>query len=245
MLLLGLALAALAQDPPTGSVSDYCRTLSDRAVAEGRAAIDCGPEEAPFEGEPTLEVCLTRPGAGRHSACRPVLQQEAALAPDGLFNTVNATSPARLEGWLTAVCASDRLTPGQSTEACREDAEGLLERSRAARVAMTAPVGSGSRYGRLTAAADAERERRQAEAQAALGDVQDYGYEIAPTDRTGGYRGEEPGDTDTCRRSESSWRDEESGDSEASYSIRCSWGDGDPETRRAAEAALDAVMRRD
>lgn len=189
------------------------------------------PAEAPFEGEPTLEVCLTQPGAGRHSACAPVLQAEVALAPDGLFNTANETPPARLEGWLGAVCAPDRLASGQTAEACMADAEARLERSRAARRALTQTDGrSGSRYGSLRASAEAEIARREA-----LGET----VPEAPAPAAASA------DEERCRRDGGAWRDEDSGDSEASYSIRCSWGSRDPETRRRAEEALDAVMGRD
>lgn len=134
---IAILLSATAGQPAQSSVdlTAYCRTVSERGVEAGRPPLDCH-DEPPFEGQPTLQVCLTREGAGRHSACRPVLEEEAALAPDGLFNTANATPPARLEGWLGAVCASDRLTAGQTAETCRADAASRLERARAARAAL-------------------------------------------------------------------------------------------------------------
>ncbi len=198
------------------------------------------PTEALFEGEPTLEVCLTRPGAGRHSACAPVLEPEVALAPDGLFNTVNATSPGRREGWLGAVCAADRLAPGQTVETCREEAEARLERSSAARVAMSdrPDARGGSRYERLSEAAAAEQARRTVEQWGLSGTLGSEPPASTPADTP-------DRDDDRCRRRGAEWRDEDTGDSGSSYAIRCSWGSDDPETRRRAGEALDAVMGRD
>ena len=49
-------------------------------------------EPAPaLSGPATLELCLNEAGAGQHPDCRAILQPEAALVPDALFNTAIET----------------------------------------------------------------------------------------------------------------------------------------------------------
>lgn len=191
--------------------------------------------EAPFEGEATLEACLAERRAGLHSACRPVLEPEAALVPDLLFNASIETPSPRLEGWLDVVCGSDRLAAGQTEDACRDEKRDLHTRSWRARLAMTGRTPGGVAWTVRDPVVSEPSDFDVAFANSS---------QLAPSP-TQGAEPPPPPTRERCERRADSWRDEDTGDSESRYSLTCSWGSGDTETEARAREALDAVMGRD
>ena len=195
-------------------------------------------EPPALSGPATLELCLSEEGAGLHPDCGALLQPEAALVPDALFNTAIETPPARRDGWLGVVCGPDRLTAGQTAEACRQDGEARLERARLARRALAARSAAGfvedseDRWGVGgdnvfdTALAEALREHTGTDA----------GQAADPRVRQ---------DRERCRRREDVRRDPDSGDSSASYSLMCSWGDGNPEQEARARDLMESLLGSD
>ncbi len=193
-------------------------------------------EPAPaLSGPATLELCLNEAGAGQHPDCRAILQPEAALVPDALFNTAIETPPARRDGWLGVICGPDRLAAGQTAEMCREDAQARLERARLARLALAGRTPSGftedpeDRWGTGgesafdIALAEAQREHAEASTTVTRGPA-------AQPQR------------ERCQRREDVRRDPDTGDSSASYSFNCSWGDGDPEQEARARELMESLL---
>lgn len=222
-LIASLALAALQPEPNSDEAyRQFCTEMSAGEVAAGRPAISCEDGPAELSGPATLELCLTEPGAGRHPDCRPLLEPEAALVPDALFNSAIETPPARRDGWLGVVCAADRLAQGQTVEACRADGEARLERARRARVAL---VGRNDEPFNGFSLAD-------------MTDI-DFGSEPAPREPRWTPPEERP---ERCRRREEVRRDPDTGESSSSYSVTCSVTTGSPENEARARELMDDLL---
>lgn len=213
MLTLYAVLAVIAGQPEPAAAGwiDWGATPSLGSQAESGPT----PEQAMFED------CVYTPAEDRDPACAPILEEAVALAPASSFDPPAGGAPGS-NPWVEQTCARENLRPGQTTYACRLEADGLYARARLAYRALNGLPN----YGRLRLLA--ERAQEGGPAQAA-----------PPGDRPLREREQE-----RCRRSGSSWRDEDSGDSGSDYRVTCSWS-SDPETEGRAGQLLDDLLRPD
>lgn len=222
-LVASLALAALQPGPNSDEAyRQFCAEINAGEVAAGRPPVSCGDEPPQLSGPATLELCINESGAGLHPDCRPLLEPEAALVPDALFNAAIETPPARREGWLGVICGTDRRAVGQTVEACRADGEARLERARLARIAL----------------AGRDDDPFNGFSLADMTDI-DFGSETPEREPRWTPPEERP---DRCRRREEIRRDPDTGDSSSSYSITCSVTSGPPENEARARELMDDLL---
>lgn len=178
-----------------------------------------GQDPGAVAQEVTFETCAYTGLEDRDPACAPILEAAAAPVPEDLLGAP-PNGPAGSNPWVEQRCARENLRPGQTTYACRQEADAVYARARLAHRALNGLPN----YGALRASAEYQ-------AAAARGDV------------AAGPEAQGPSDRDRCRRSGSSWRDEDTGNSESRYRLTCSWGD-DPAAEAAARRMLDDLLDR-
>ena len=197
----------------------------------------------PASGLPNIETCLSGPTAGWEETCRQLLETEIALAPNALFNGRAETPPDRLEGWLGVTCAGEQRRLDQSVEACREDAEARVQRSRAARRALAGYPVADSLQGPGNGEPAARSDQRSIT-------EEDWGFDLSSpvsTPAAGGTHQSRDSagpaaspDRNSaqarCRRENSNWQNGEGEQSGSHSSVTCSWGDQEDDTSASQEA---------
>lgn len=164
-----------------------------------------------------VAACSREPIAQRSSYCSGLLATEANLLPDEAFPSADS-SAYRGDGWAQSACTLDRLAPGQTTGACREEQERLYNRS--------------------------YRARRVLAGETLLNRVPTSPSRATGASQLDAERIEDTSSPDNCDR-RSSMTGDESGSASSSYALTCSWFGGDPEEAAASRELLDRMQSGD